>query len=150
MHTAQAVKTTVIGSIVRTERELESYPMLPNIRLKSRLGRKNDGLASLRLGLGRGGRAGFWANEPRGGNDDRKLAAFRGYHMGLALNVLSCVAPLAGTVTGFTQVKADEINRRQFEGASIVWAYNIHPYTDAVAAQLSEFEKPTGITSNAA
>ncbi|MGY3131242.1 hypothetical protein ACVWZM_001924 [Bradyrhizobium sp. USDA 4501] len=45
----------------------------------------------------------------------------------------------------FTQAKADDINWRQFEGASIVWAYDIHPYADAVAAQLPEFEKLTGI-----
>ncbi|MGY3533128.1 MULTISPECIES: hypothetical protein [Bradyrhizobium] len=80
----------------------------------------------------------------------RKLTTFHGYYMGLARNVLICVAPLAGTVIGFTQVKADEINWRQVEGASIVWAYGIHPYADAVAAQLPEFEKLTGITSNAA
>ncbi|WP_244485029.1 hypothetical protein [Bradyrhizobium tropiciagri] len=80
----------------------------------------------------------------------RKLAAFRGYYMGLARNVLICVAPLAGTVIGVTQVKADEISWRQFEVAAIVWAYNTHPYAGAVAVQLPEFENLTGITSNEA
>ncbi|MGX1410395.1 hypothetical protein [Bradyrhizobium elkanii] len=75
----------------------------------------------------------------------RKLAALRGYCMRLARDVLICVAPLAGAVMGFTQVEADEINWRQFEGSSIVWAYDIHPYADAVVAQLPEFEKLTGI-----
>ncbi|WP_244978802.1 hypothetical protein [Bradyrhizobium pachyrhizi] len=69
---------------------------------------------------------------------------------GLPLTFSAALPLLAGTVTGFTQVEANEINRRQFEGASIVWAYNVHPYTDAVAAQLPEFEKLTGITPNAA
>ncbi|WP_246684536.1 hypothetical protein, partial [Mesorhizobium sp. M5C.F.Ca.ET.164.01.1.1] len=32
---------------------------------------------------------------------------------------------------------ADTVNWRQFEGTSITWAYDIHPYADALAAQLS-------------
>ncbi|WP_245493170.1 MULTISPECIES: hypothetical protein [unclassified Mesorhizobium] len=40
---------------------------------------------------------------------------------------------------------ADTVNWRQFEGTSITWAYDIHPYADALAAQLPEFEKLTGI-----
>ncbi|MGY3572824.1 MULTISPECIES: extracellular solute-binding protein [unclassified Bradyrhizobium] len=75
----------------------------------------------------------------------RKLAAFRGYWMSLARSVLICCTVLAETGMIFTQARADEINWRQFEGASIVWAYDIHPYADAVAAQLPEFEKLTGI-----
>ncbi|WP_245570219.1 ABC transporter substrate-binding protein [Bradyrhizobium ottawaense] len=75
----------------------------------------------------------------------RKLAASRGYWMSFARNVLVCTTLLAGTAVVFTQVRADDINWRQFEGASIVWAYDIHPYADAVAAQLPEFEKLTGI-----
>ncbi|WP_292374854.1 extracellular solute-binding protein [Mesorhizobium sp.] len=38
---------------------------------------------------------------------------------------------------------ADTVNWRQFEGTSITWAYDIHPYADALAAQLPEFEKLT-------
>ncbi|TIU03115.1 MAG: extracellular solute-binding protein, partial [Mesorhizobium sp.] len=37
------------------------------------------------------------------------------------------------------------INWRQFEGTTITWAYDIHPYADALAAGLPEFEKLTGI-----
>ncbi|WP_292696621.1 hypothetical protein [Mesorhizobium sp.] len=38
---------------------------------------------------------------------------------------------------------ADTVNWRQFEGTSITWAYDIHPYADALAAQFPEFEKLT-------
>ncbi|MGY4230037.1 hypothetical protein ACVMIH_007398 [Bradyrhizobium sp. USDA 4503] len=65
----------------------------------------------------------------------RKLAASRGYW----LPETFCSTLFAGTAVVFTQAKADDINWRQFEGASIVWAYDIHPYADAVAAQSPEF-----------
>lgn len=40
---------------------------------------------------------------------------------------------------------AEEFNWRQFEGTEITWAYDIHPYADAVVAYLPEFEALTGI-----
>lgn len=38
-----------------------------------------------------------------------------------------------------------QMDWRQFAGTTITWAYDIHPYADAVVAQLPEFEKLTGI-----
>ena len=75
----------------------------------------------------------------------RTLAALRGHTASFAKKALICSTLLAGTAMAFSQAKADDINWRQFEGTSIVWAYDIHPYADAVAAQLPEFEKLTGI-----
>ncbi|RWH94089.1 MAG: extracellular solute-binding protein [Mesorhizobium sp.] len=50
------------------------------------------------------------------------------------------------TTTSLTNsASADAINWRQFEGTTITWAYDIHPYADALAAGLPEFEKLTGI-----
>ncbi|ACC76411.1 extracellular solute-binding protein [Paraburkholderia caribensis] len=40
---------------------------------------------------------------------------------------------------------SETVNWRQFAGTTITWAYDIHPYADAVVAQLPEFEKLTGI-----
>jgi multiple sugar transport system substrate-binding protein len=40
---------------------------------------------------------------------------------------------------------SEEVNWRQFEGTSITWAYDIHPYADALVKELPEFEKLTGI-----
>ncbi|MGL3104236.1 ABC transporter substrate-binding protein [Bradyrhizobium sp. BR 1432] len=73
----------------------------------------------------------------------RTLAVLRGHSANFVKKALICSTLLAGTV--ISQAKADDINWRQFEGTSIVWAYDIHPYADAVAAQLPEFEKLTGI-----
>jgi ABC-type glycerol-3-phosphate transport system substrate-binding protein len=44
---------------------------------------------------------------------------------------------------------AEDFNWRQFEGTEITWAYDIHPYADAVVAYLDEFEELTGIKVNA-
>lgn len=56
----------------------------------------------------------------------------------LALTSLS-VAILGSTAL------ADEFDWRKYEGAEITWAYDIHPYADAVVAHLDEFEEMTGI-----
>ncbi|WLR99658.1 ABC transporter substrate-binding protein [Shinella sumterensis] len=52
---------------------------------------------------------------------------------------------LATTVTMSTSAIAADMNWRQFEGTTITWAYDIHPYADALSAELPEFEKLTGI-----
>ncbi|UEM11503.1 extracellular solute-binding protein [Bradyrhizobium barranii subsp. barranii] len=75
----------------------------------------------------------------------RTLAAPRGHSYHFVKAALICSTLLSGAAASFGQAKAEDINWRQFEGASIVWAYDIHPYADAVAAQLPEFEKLTGI-----
>ncbi|MFH0301133.1 extracellular solute-binding protein [Bradyrhizobium sp. 31Argb] len=75
----------------------------------------------------------------------RKLAAFCGHLANFARGALICSTLLTGAAIPLQQAKADDVNWRQFEGSSIVWAYDIHPYADAVAAQLPEFEKLTGI-----
>ncbi|MFK4719499.1 multiple sugar transport system substrate-binding protein [Bradyrhizobium niftali] len=75
----------------------------------------------------------------------RTPAALRGHSAHFVKTALTCSTLLAGAAASFVQAKAEDINWRQFEGSSIVWAYDIHPYADAVAAQLPEFEKLTGI-----
>ncbi len=52
---------------------------------------------------------------------------------------------LATSIAVATFADAAEINWRQFEGTTITWAYDIHPYADALSAELPEFEKLTGI-----
>jgi multiple sugar transport system substrate-binding protein len=42
-------------------------------------------------------------------------------------------------------VLAEDFDWRKFEGTEITWAYDIHPYADAVVAFLPEFEALTGI-----
>lgn len=49
---------------------------------------------------------------------------------------------------GVTASQAEEFNWRKYEGAEITWAYAIHPYADAVAGKLGEFEALTGIKVN--
>lgn len=53
----------------------------------------------------------------------RTLAALRGHSAHFARTALICSTLLAGAAAA----KAEDINWRQFEGASIVWAYDIHP-----------------------
>ncbi len=53
-------------------------------------------------------------------------------------------ASLTVCFVGSTAV-AQEFNWRKFEGTEITWAYDIHPYADAVVAHLEEFEALTGI-----
>lgn len=82
---------------------------------------------------------------PEEGLMPRTPAALRGHSAHYVKTALICSTLLAGAAASFVQAKAEDINWRQFEGSSIVWAYDIHPYADAVAAQLPEFEKLTGI-----
>lgn len=63
----------------------------------------------------------------------------------VAKRMLLTSAVLVATTSLTNSASAEAINWRQFEGTSITWAYDIHPYADAVAAQLPEFEKLTGI-----
>ena len=44
-----------------------------------------------------------------------------------------------------TGALADDFDWRKYEGTEITWAYDIHPYADAVVAYLDEFEALTGI-----
>ena len=48
-----------------------------------------------------------------------------------------------------TTANAEDFDWRKFEGTEITWAYDIHPYADAVVAYLPEFEELTGIKVNA-
>lgn len=48
-----------------------------------------------------------------------------------------------------TTANAADFDWRKFEGTEITWAYDIHPYADAVVAYLPEFEELTGIKVNA-
>jgi multiple sugar transport system substrate-binding protein len=58
--------------------------------------------------------------------------------------VLAVAAIFCGTASAQTTPSA-AMNWRQFAGTTITWAYDIHPYADAVVAHLPEFEKLTGI-----
>ena len=64
--------------------------------------------------------------------------------LGIKLSLTSVAVALLGTATF-----AEDFNWRKFEGTEITWAYDIHPYADAVVAYLDEFEELTGITVNA-
>jgi multiple sugar transport system substrate-binding protein len=63
---------------------------------------------------------------------------------GLFKVVLTAAATLCGLV-GTQPAIGATTDSRQFAGTTITWAYAIHPYADAVVAQLPEFEKLTGI-----
>lgn len=63
----------------------------------------------------------------------------------VARTVLLSSAVFIAATSLTKSASAESINWRQFEGTSITWAYDIHPYADALAAQLPEFEKLTGI-----
>ena len=63
---------------------------------------------------------------------------------GIKLSLTSFAVALLSTATF-----AEDFNWRKFEGTEITWAYDIHPYADAVVAYLDEFEELTGITVNA-
>jgi len=52
---------------------------------------------------------------------------------------------LAATAMVAMPTGAATIDWKQFSGTNITWAYDIHPYADAVVAQIPEFEKLTGI-----
>ena len=54
------------------------------------------------------------------------------------------LALAAGALTT-TNVLAEEFDWRKYEGTEITWAYDIHPYADAVVAYIDEFEDLTGI-----
>jgi multiple sugar transport system substrate-binding protein len=61
-----------------------------------------------------------------------------------ALSVVLTASVLSAVIAPQQAISA-EIDWRQFAGTTITWAYDIHPYADAVVAQLPEFEKLTGI-----
>lgn len=73
------------------------------------------------------------------------LAAFCDNTRRVAKGVLLGSVVLATTGMATAAARAEAINWRQFEGTAITWAYDIHPYADALAAELPEFEKLTGI-----
>lgn len=50
-----------------------------------------------------------------------------------------------GTFAVVSTANSESINWRQFEGTTVTWAYDIHPYADAIVSRLPEFEKLTGI-----
>ena len=54
------------------------------------------------------------------------------------------LALTAGVLTT-SNVLAEDFDWRKYEGIEITWAYDIHPYADAVVAYLNEFEELTGI-----
>ena len=62
-----------------------------------------------------------------------------------AIGTLSGAACALALSLPLALAHAEEFNWRQFEGAEITWAYDIHPYADAVVAHLPEFEELTGI-----
>lgn len=76
---------------------------------------------------------------------DNSQAVFRNDARRRAKGILLGSVLLATTVAATASASAKSINWRQFEGTSITWAYDIHPYADALAAELPEFEKLTGI-----
>ncbi|UXN57756.1 ABC transporter substrate-binding protein [Phyllobacterium zundukense] len=74
----------------------------------------------------------------------KPLAALR-CRSKIRVQLLLAGAVLSTSLVLGSSAHADDINWRQYEGTTITWAYDIHPYADAVAAQLPEFEKLTGI-----
>jgi multiple sugar transport system substrate-binding protein len=62
-----------------------------------------------------------------------------------ANTLLLTSALVAASASLATSATAETVNWRQFEGTTLTWAYDIHPYADALAAELPEFEKLTGI-----
>lgn len=62
-----------------------------------------------------------------------------------AKTLLMTSALVAASALLTTSATAETVNWRQFEGTTLTWAYDIHPYADALAAELPEFEKLTGI-----
>lgn len=74
----------------------------------------------------------------------RDSSAQRGVRNGPIKAVFAGAAILCA-MASTQQAFSAPINWRQFQGTTITWAYDIHPYADAVVAQLPEFEKLTGI-----
>ncbi|MFV0294376.1 MAG: ABC transporter substrate-binding protein [Paracoccus sp. (in: a-proteobacteria)] len=56
---------------------------------------------------------------------------------------------VAALCTTALTAQAQDFDWRKYEGTEITWAYDIHPYADAVVAYLPEFEELTGIKVNA-
>ena len=52
---------------------------------------------------------------------------------------------LAAGVLTTSNLLAEDFDWRKYDGTEITWAYDIHPYADAVVAYLNEFEELTGI-----
>ena len=63
--------------------------------------------------------------------------------LGIKISLTSAAVAVLGTAA-FTE----DFNWRKFEGTEITWAYDIHPYADAVVTYLDEFEELTGIKVN--
>mgnify|MGYP006134764187 FL=1 len=63
--------------------------------------------------------------------------------LGIKISLTSAAVAVLGT-SAFTE----DFNWRKFEGTEITWAYDIHPYADAVVTYLDEFEELTGIKVN--
>ena len=64
-------------------------------------------------------------------------------NLGIKISLTSAVVAVLGTAAF-----SEDFNWRKFEGTEITWAYDIHPYADAVVTYLDEFEELTGITVN--
>lgn len=73
------------------------------------------------------------------------LSVVRSSVVRTAKGIVIASAMIATTAVISPAAAADSVNWRQFEGTTITWAYDIHPYADALAAKLPEFEKLTGI-----
>jgi len=58
---------------------------------------------------------------------------------------LNVALALAAGVFITNNVLAEDFDWRKYQGTEITWAYDIHPYADAVVAHLDEFEELTGI-----
>ena len=64
-------------------------------------------------------------------------------NLGIKISLTSAVVAVLGTAAF-----SEDFDWRKFEGTEITWAYDIHPYADAVVTYLDEFEELTGITVN--
>ena len=63
--------------------------------------------------------------------------------LGIKISLTSAAVAVLGTAAF-----SEDFDWRKFEGTEITWAYDIHPYADAVVTYLDEFEELTGITVN--
>lgn len=64
-------------------------------------------------------------------------------NLGIKISLTSAAVAVLGTAAF-----SEDFDWRKFEGTEITWAYDIHPYADAVVTYLDEFEELTGITVN--
>ena len=63
--------------------------------------------------------------------------------LGIKISLTSAAVAVLGTAAF-----SEDFDWRKFEGTEITWAYDIHPYADAVVTYLDEFEELTGIKVN--